>query len=95
VLLSLAALLCLTGGSVNRKTDRGWARCKLANIEDQTLVFVIRIWFEPREIEGASPEWRGSIEHLGSGKRRYFTNLSDISNYIAPFLGEAGVEADE
>ena len=59
---------------------------------DNTQVFIIRIWREPREIEGASPEWRGSIEHVASGERHYLTNLCDILDYIAPHVVTMGVK---
>lgn len=59
--------------------------------EDNTYVFTVRIWLEPREIEGASPEWRGVVEHVPSGKRRYIQALDDIPPFIAPYLEAMGV----
>lgn len=53
---------------------------------DRTLVFVIRIWQEPREIDDAAPGWRGSIEAIQDGKRRYFTRLEDIPPFLAPYV---------
>ncbi|MCW5880666.1 MAG: hypothetical protein KIS91_07030 [Anaerolineae bacterium] len=53
---------------------------------DRTLVFVIRIWQEPREIDDASPGWRGSIEALQDGKRRYFTRLEDVPAFLGPYI---------
>ena len=46
--------------------------------EDNTHVFIVRIWLEPREIEGAEPERRGVIEHLPTGARRYIRDLKEI-----------------
>lgn len=53
---------------------------------DRTLVFVIRIWQEPREIDDAAAGWRGSIEALQDGRRRYFTRLEEIPAFLAPYI---------
>jgi len=50
---------------------------------ENTHAFVVRIWREPREISGAKPEWRGVIEHVPSGKRRYMNMLDEIVTFIA------------
>lgn len=60
--------------------------------EEHTHVFIVRIWREPREIEGAAPEWRGVIEHVPDGKRHYLKNLAEITTFIAPYLKQMGVE---
>ena len=60
--------------------------------EDKTHVFMVRVWLERREIEGAGAEWRGVIEHMTSGERRYLNDLEDITNFIAPYLTEMGVK---
>jgi hypothetical protein len=48
------------------------------SLTDNTQVFILRVWRETREIEGAAPEWRGVIEHVPSGERRYFKNLDEL-----------------
>jgi hypothetical protein len=62
--------------------------------EEHTHVFIVRIWREPREIEDASPEWRGVIEHVPDGKRRYLKDLAEIAAFIAPYLKEMGVQLE-
>jgi hypothetical protein len=64
----------------------------MAPLEDNTHVFIVRIWLERREIEGAAAEWRGVIEHVLSGERHYVRDLDDISANIAPILEEMGVD---
>jgi hypothetical protein len=54
--------------------------------EENRQVFIVRIWREVREIEGKLPEWRGLIESVQSGERRYFKDLEEISTFIAPYL---------
>ena len=58
---------------------------------ETTHAFILRLWLEPREIEGVDPEWRGMIEHVPSGKRRYVTDLRDLMAFIAVYLEEMGI----
>jgi hypothetical protein len=58
--------------------------------ERNTNVFIIRIWCEAREIEGATPEWRGIIEHVPTGQRRYFKDPTEILDFLLPYLQEMG-----
>jgi hypothetical protein len=46
----------------------------------------VRIWPEPREIQGAPVEWRGLIEHVFSGEKRYLNNLDEIVAFLARYL---------
>jgi hypothetical protein len=55
-------------------------------------VFIVRIWVEPREISGAEPIWRGYIENVPSGSRRYFQKTWDALLFILPYLEERGVK---
>ncbi len=57
--------------------------------------FIVRIWREPREILGARPQWRGLIEHVASGQRRYVTDLEGIANFIKPYIRQLGVGVRE
>jgi hypothetical protein len=54
--------------------------------------FILRVWSEAREIEGAVPIWRGVIENVITGERQYFQDLEEISRFVAPYLKEMGVE---
>jgi hypothetical protein len=54
--------------------------------------FVIRIWKESREIEGASPTWRGVIEHVRSGQKQYLRDFSTIASFIIPYLEAMGTD---
>jgi hypothetical protein len=54
--------------------------------EANSHVFIVRIWWESREIEGATPEWRGLIEHVPTRQRRYLRDLGDIVTFIGDFL---------
>jgi len=53
---------------------------------EQSHSFVLRCWLEPREIEGADPEWRGEAEHVATGKRVYFRSLEELKQILAAYL---------
>lgn len=55
-------------------------------------VFVIRIWSEPREWEDEQPQMRGVIEHIATGSKRYFLELSEVNQFIYPFVREMGIK---
>jgi hypothetical protein len=45
----------------------------------QEHAFVVRMWREG----GAPPNtWRGSIEHVGTQRRQYFADLSEVLDFI-------------
>ena len=48
--------------------------------------FIARFWLEPREIADAEPIWRGVVEHISSGQRKYITALEEINAFIAEHL---------
>lgn len=60
------------------------------HFESNTYAFIVRIWYERREIAGGTEEWRGVIESLASGSRRYVINLHDIPEFIEHELHAAG-----
>ncbi|MFZ0544457.1 MAG: hypothetical protein WAM60_03410 [Candidatus Promineifilaceae bacterium] len=62
--------------------------------EKSDHAFIIRIWKENRELKDAPPTWRGVIEHVPSGKRRYLKDLAHIIIFILPFFEEMGVKID-
>ena len=64
----------------------------MSSFEKGTHSFIVRIWYEPREIEGAVPEWRGVIEHVPSSERHYFKNLDAIAIFINSYLVEMEVQ---
>ena len=61
-------------------------------LKEKSHTFILRIWIEPREIEGAVAEWRGVVEHVDSGQRKYLNNLDQILAFITPYLREMGIK---
>jgi hypothetical protein len=48
--------------------------------------FIVRIWREPREIEGLAAEWRGLIERVSSDDRRYFQRLDELVSFMQGYM---------
>lgn len=62
-------------------------------LEDHTASFIVRIWRELGSSGSVSQEWRGSIEHVQSGRRSFFRDFSALTDFIRPDLEELGIEA--
>jgi len=56
--------------------------------ESKTHSFIIKIWLEDDDRD----KWRGHITHVPSGVRRYLEDVSEITNFIMPYLEQMGVE---
>ena len=56
--------------------------------QESRQIFIVRIWLEPRELEGAAPQLRGTIEHVPSGMRRSVKALTEITDFIRAWLPE-------
>jgi len=56
-------------------------------------VFLVTVW---REGEGQgqprATDWRGSIEHVHSRRRRYFTDLVDLVAFLAGYTNTGELE---
>ncbi|MBI1744241.1 hypothetical protein HYR54_14400 [Candidatus Acetothermia bacterium] len=50
-----------------------------------TVSFVLRLWVESGE-QPDEPQWRGQIEHVGSGEKAHFQDLSALQNTMAKFV---------
>jgi hypothetical protein len=53
-------------------------------LERRSASFILRLWWEPdRASESPSQaQWRGSIEHVDSGDRRFFLDLREIEPFV-------------
>jgi hypothetical protein len=54
--------------------------------DQNTQVFIVRLWCEHREIEGAAPEWRVMIEHVPTGDRRYLRRVTEITDFMKHYM---------
>ncbi len=55
-------------------------------IKDRTASFIVRIWAEPNADAPSGFEWRGRIECVDTGARRFFLDLGVIPHFIAECL---------
>lgn len=79
-------------GLTETSPDQESNRKNATPFEANSSVFIVRVWREAREIEGAKPLWRGMIELIPTGERQYLTTLDEITAYIARRLAEMGIE---
>jgi hypothetical protein len=61
--------------------------------EDRSAAFIVRVWCESGgELPGAVRAWRGSIEHVPTGERAFFTELDAVIAFMRPHLVTLGIE---
>ena len=63
----------------------------MASPDKETHAFVLRFWREPRTLKGSEPIWRGVIEHVPSGQRRYEKDLNELMLFVIYHLQKIGV----
>jgi len=54
--------------------------------EPKVHSFIVKIWLEEGDDETEISFWRGQITHVPNGERRPLRRLSDITNFIEPYL---------
>jgi hypothetical protein len=62
-------------------------------VDQKAQSFIVRIWQEAARRKGSVPAWRGSIIHVGSGKRVYFHNLDGIKRFVQEWTGTGLVDS--
>ncbi len=67
------------------------------SLSEQSHAFVIKIWHERRDIIGAEPVWRGSVNDVQGGPRVYFNSLATLCGYLARHagIGDCWLDTDE
>ena len=46
--------------------------------------FLVHLWFEPGDVEEPGAEtWRGSVVHLATKQRRYFSDFYELLTFLA------------
>jgi hypothetical protein len=51
--------------------------------EDRTAgSFLVRVWYEIREIDGSAPAFRGFIKNLHTGEERFVRDPENVSDQI-------------
>jgi hypothetical protein len=52
----------------------------------QTHSFIVKIWLNETDEARGAARWTGHITHVPDGERRYLTELSEIREFIVPYL---------
>lgn len=60
----------------------------------QTHSFVVKVWEKEGRVSQGGVPWRGSITHVGTGKRRYLENLREVSGFLVPYVRDLGGALD-
>jgi hypothetical protein len=63
----------------------------MASLQEKDQTFIVRLWLEPSESDDSVPQWRGVIENVQNGKRRYLKDLNELTAFIVPCLEKMGV----
>ena len=64
----------------------------MSSLDERSHTFVVRIWEERRDVADALPTWRGRVDDVRTGARRYFTTLDDLVAYLSQ---QSGMEGDD
>jgi hypothetical protein len=56
------------------------------------FAFLVNFWFEPEGPESSAGSWRGSVEHLASGRRLYFNEIASLIGFFSSWIGKRGAE---
>jgi hypothetical protein len=62
-------------------------------MERRKEAFLVNLWFEPRDPgEPGAETWRGSVVHLATKQRRYFSDFVELFTFLAAHASSAVVE---
>ncbi len=56
--------------------------------------FLVTLWTEGRDGIDAAPAWRGSVEHLSTTRRLYFSAPSELIGFLRS-TRKAGTKVDD
>jgi hypothetical protein len=74
----------------NRSHDLGCVAPETGSGHPPSQLFTVRLW--PEELGNGQVEWRGSVQHVTSGQRRYFREWPALVAAIQAML--AGCEGN-
>ncbi len=55
-------------------------------IEENTHSFIVKIWLEETVEENGRATWKGYVMDVSTNQRHYLKNLTEIADFIAPYL---------
>jgi hypothetical protein len=58
----------------------------MALLQDRTDAFIVRVWCEANAGARPAHDWRGSIEHVASGRRLCFRETAALAAFVEPYI---------
>ena len=56
-------------------------------MDRREVTFLVRMWSQQEN--SGSNQWRGSVQEVASGKRRFVTGTPDVADFIAMHLQQS------
>lgn len=72
---------------LTRKPNERAAR----NDEFNVHSFIVKVWIEEAANQDGHSTWYGHITRVPDGEQRYLRSLSEIEDFIHPYLKAAGI----
>jgi len=66
----------------------------MSSLDERSHTYVVRIWEERRDVADAPSTWRGRVDDVRTGVRRYFTTLDDLVAYLSSQSGQSGMDGN-
>jgi hypothetical protein len=66
-------------------TQAAYAREMESNASRVEHLFIVRVWYERRGEQ--TSHWRGSVEHVPSSTRYYFSEFRALADFVAANSG--------
>ena len=54
--------------------------------------FLVSVWVETGDEERDMRQWRGSVEHLATKRRFYFSEIAELVDFLALWIGRPHVK---
>lgn len=54
--------------------------------------FIVRIWVETSAQPGFCAQWRGSVQHVNSGDKRYVDDMEEIVAFFESHLAQHDIQ---
>jgi hypothetical protein len=64
-------------------------------LDERSFAFVVRVWEERRDLDGAPPTWRCSIDDVQSGARVYFESVAHACVFLRAHSGSERTEVED
>lgn len=88
-LLRWRRVIRTAGAGLRRGVSGGLVRIEMKPrpLDERSHAFVVRVWEERRDIDGAPPTWRGSVDDVRAGTRVYFDTLDELAAILGTRSG--------